>query len=304
MVQSKYWCFTLNNPTDDEVGALRELGEALTTTHLVIGNEVGEGGTPHIQGFIIFATPKRFETAKRKLGRRVHLERANGTPFQAYTYCCKDGNYEEFGEIPINVERNTGNRGQFVEYVTWCTSFYDANGRRPNEREIAISHPALFVRYRRNLETLTAYTCPSPNLQEGELRGWQIDLNNQLHEDADDRTVTFVVDPEGGKGKSFFMRWFYSNNENKTQLLSVGKRDDLAHCIDTFKTVFLFDIPRGGMEFLQYVVLEKLKDRVVFSPKYDSTTKLLNSNVHVVVFSNEGPCMNAFTHDRYNILNI
>lgn len=86
--------------------------------------------------------------------------------------------------------------------------------------------------------------------------------------------------------------------------MSVGKRDDMAHAIDETKRVFIIDVPRGSMEYLQYSVLEMLKDKVVFSPKYESRTKIIPHNVHVVVMCNEQPDMNKLTRDRYNIIEI
>lgn len=303
--QSKYWVFTMNNYTDAHVAHLRELGASDRIHTLVFGREVGESGTPHLQGFVHWTVGKRLQTTKTALGSdRVHVEPARGTPYQAYEYFTKDGDFESFGEVPINVAARTGTRGQFVEYIQWVTDHYNTNGRPPSEREISQAHPHLFVRYRRNLAALTEFAVPQPDLQQGELRDWQIALNNRLHDEPDDRTVEFVVDYEGGKGKSFFMRWFFTNNERMTQLLSIGKRDDLAHCIDRHKSVFLFDIPRGSMEHLQYCILEKLKDKVIHSPKYDSHTKLLFSNCHVVVFCNEDPDLNKMSADRYVVTRI
>lgn len=88
------------------------------------------------------------------------------------------------------------------------------------------------------------------------------------------------------------------------QRLSIGRRDDLAFAIDVSKRLFVFDIPRGSMEYLQYNILEQLKDQMVFSPKYQSATKILPHPVHVIVFTNENPDLTKMTPDRYKIFNI
>lgn len=74
--------------------------------------------------------------------------------------------------------------------------------------------------------------------------------------------------------------------------------------IDIDKSIFLFDIPRGQMTYLQYSVLESMKDRMIFSPKYESSFKILRSTPHVIVFSNEAPDMNAMSTDRFKVINV
>ena len=105
-------------------------------------------------------------------------------------------------------------------------------------------------------------------------------------------------------GEKFFCRWMLTRHPEKVQILSVGKRDDIAHAIDVSKSIFLFNMPRGGMEYLQYTILEQLKDRIIFSPKYASCTKVLYYQPHVVVFSNEEPDMTKMSADRYIIRNL
>lgn len=91
-------------------------------------------------------------------------------------------------------------------------------------------------------------------------------------------------------------------DRDDVQFLSVGKRDDLAHAIEIQTRIFLLDIPRGQMEYLQYSVLEMLKNCLVFSPKYQSSMKRLLKCPHVIVFCNEYPDMDAMTRDRYYII--
>lgn len=94
------WVFTLNNYTDDEVDNLVVNCEP-ASSYLVFGREVGNNGTPHLQGFVIFPTSKRFNAVKALVGERAFLARARGTNQQAADYAKKDGEYEEFGELPV-----------------------------------------------------------------------------------------------------------------------------------------------------------------------------------------------------------
>jgi len=99
------WCLTLNNPTDEEVNHLRGLNERLFKC-AIFAHEIGESETPHIQGFVQFVNARTLTACKKILGTaRVHLEAANGTPYEAYNYCMKeDGEIFTFGDEPAEVE--------------------------------------------------------------------------------------------------------------------------------------------------------------------------------------------------------
>jgi len=286
--KSTRWVFTLNNPTDDEEQLTADFLE--TTKYGIAGIEVGESGTRHIQGFFILESQQRLSYVRQAFSNRAHYESAKGTSQQASDYCKKDGNYEEYGALPTS----QGKRTDLEDFKSWVVS----QDSKPTEREIAHQFPALFTRYPRLL-LLVEHLQPLPDLVQGDLNPWQLELDQLLETTPDDRSVHFFVDPEGAKGKSWFTRWYISRHFNAAQTLKIGKRDDLTHTIDETKTVFFFDIPRGGMEHFQYTVVEQLKDQLVFSPKYHSKTKILRKPVHVIVFANEDPDMSAMTEDRY-----
>lgn len=298
--QSKNWVFTLNNYTQDERQSLLSIVGRHHVSWIILGYERGANGTPHIQGYVQFSRRKRLTQVKAAISPRAHVERRHGTHEQAREYCLKDGDFAEFGQPDHDGER-IGNAGAFADFCNWVAEYHRDHGSNPTERAIANAFPALFVRYSRALFALSTHLCPRPQLEGGDLNDWQRELAESLGVEADDRTVSFYVDEAGGKGKSFFQRHYISEHPEEVQLLSSGKRDDIAHAIDPSKHIFLFNIPRGGMEFLQYTILEQLKDRVVFSPKYNSTTKFLMRKPHVIVFCNEYPDLNKMTMDRYDI---
>lgn len=291
--QGTRWCLTKNNPTNEVKLAFAQVFNSDDVKYGIIGREVGEQGTPHLQCFIIFKRTKRFNAVLR-LFPGSHLESARGTSEQNRAYCEKGGDFDEYGSFPDN----QGKRSDLDEVLEWAEDFSNANGRGPTSPEVAVSQPRAYIKFPRVTRCLKLRAA-APKLREGEPNLWQQTLHDQLMEDADDRSVLFYVDPEGNSGKTWFQQWFLTKYPEKTQLLSVGKRDDLAYAVDETKSVFLFNIPRGSMEYFQYTICEQLKDRMIFSTKYQSSMKILSSVPHVVVFCNEEPDMSKMSQDRY-----
>lgn len=289
--------FTTNNYTQAHEQAISDFLNGEDVRYGIFGREVGESGTRHLQGFAIVTRQRTLHWFRNHLPHS-HIEFARGTSQQARDYCKKDGDFLEFGDFPAN----GGSRSDLQQLFEWSDEFTIAHGRAPNSPEVARAFPREYTKYPRLVRTLFHRADP-PELQTGQPRQWQADLAAELEEEADRRSVIFYVDPDGGNGKTWFQQWFFTNHPNDVQILSIGKRDDLAHVIDPTKKTFFFNVPRGGMEYFQYTIAEQLKDRMVFSPKYNSRMKFMMQNVHVVVFCNEDPDMEKMTEDRYILRN-
>lgn len=291
---SARWVFTLNNYTSDEVTILKTSFEADAVQYATFGYETAGTGTPHLQGFIIFKVNQRFNAVRLFIGERAYICRARGSDEQAAAYCHKEGDFYETGTIPV---KQQGKRSDWDDFKQWI----QAQTEYPTELTIATEFTNLYARYRASCLRFVSLFYVPPAREIGHPNGWQRELESQLDLDAGDRSITFVVDEAGKTGKSWFIRYFMSKHPKQCQRLSVGKRDDLAHAFDTSVRYLFLDIPRTQLEFLQYSFLESVKDRMIFSPKYDSCCKLLTHDVHVVVFTNEEPDYNKLTNDRYNI---
>lgn len=94
--KARSFTFTKNNYTDDDVNAIREL--CTSAKFAIFGYEVGESGTPHLQGYIQFPNPRALRSVV-SLGLG-HVEVARGSPQQNIDYCSKSGQVEEFGTKP------------------------------------------------------------------------------------------------------------------------------------------------------------------------------------------------------------
>lgn len=86
MSRARAYVFTVNNPTEEEVNDL----QCITCRYIVYQHERGEGGTVHIQGYVVFDNAVGFATAKRRIGARAHVEVRRGSHVQAKAYCTKD----------------------------------------------------------------------------------------------------------------------------------------------------------------------------------------------------------------------
>lgn len=86
------WCFTLNNYTEEEFAGL----SFWSCRYLIVGKEMGENKTPHLQGYVEFYSKKRLSGCKA-LSYRAHWEKRNGRRDQARDYCKKSNDFVEFG---------------------------------------------------------------------------------------------------------------------------------------------------------------------------------------------------------------
>lgn len=110
-MKSRDFCFTINNPTEDDYNFVYSLGHADNVRYCCIGFEIGECSTPHFQGYLLFHNQRHFSSIV-DWNPRWHLEvrQRNSTPFAAMEYCKKDGDYYEHGEPPQSAE-SSGQKG-------------------------------------------------------------------------------------------------------------------------------------------------------------------------------------------------
>lgn len=101
---AKKWCFTLNNWTEDQYSSIVPIIRE-KCDKWIIGKEVGESGTPHLQGFL------KFKTKVRPLSvfdfSNIHWEKCKGSDEANFKYCSKDGDYdmEGFPRPPTTIKR-------------------------------------------------------------------------------------------------------------------------------------------------------------------------------------------------------
>jgi len=110
-MQSRNWCFTVNNPTREDDLNLDFSTPAWNgqVSFAVYMLEKGENGTPHYQGYLELRSSRRLNYLKSRLPS-AHFEVRRGTREQAIRYCVKTWVIEHgvnFGSPAEREESNT-----------------------------------------------------------------------------------------------------------------------------------------------------------------------------------------------------
>ncbi len=288
--QAKHWCFTLNNYTEENLATLNSLERSVT--YLIYGKEVSETDTPHLQGFVSFPSKKRLNQVIALLGQ-CHCSVTRSVK-HSIEYCKKDGDFTEIGTPSV---KESGKRNDLQEFMK------AVKAGETDHKVLIEKHASVYARYRKFTCEYVKNHLPVFEPVAHPLRPWQQELNNIITGATNDREIIFVVDLDGGKGKSWFARYATSHRPN-TQLLLPGKKADMAYALISNKRIYFLDCPRSKQgDFIQYDFLEEVKNGLVFSSKYESELKSF-APPHVVVFMNERPDMSKLSIDRYKIINL
>lgn len=94
-----HYSFTLNNYVEEEDVPRISAWFEEEAKYWIIGREVGDSGTPHLQGYVSFRRRRTFNYVRDKLSSRCHIEGSRGTARQNREYCSKGGNFIEGGTI-------------------------------------------------------------------------------------------------------------------------------------------------------------------------------------------------------------
>jgi len=95
--KAKRWVFTLNNYTELDCAHF----ETMEADYLIFGKEVGDSGTPHLQGYVELKTRKRMTELKKlfsgNTSQRTHWDIALGDGESNRVYCSKSNDFFEKG---------------------------------------------------------------------------------------------------------------------------------------------------------------------------------------------------------------
>lgn len=229
---NRAWCFTLNNYDELAVEHVRSVLASDKIRYAIFGYEVGESGTPHLQGYVAFLKPQRLSACKKAIAR-AHWEPAKGNEEQNYEYCSKEGNFEEFG-----VRSKQGKRTDLDKAIEHL--------KEGGIKRVIEETPREYVKFHRGLEAL------------------EYRLNNQPYNHDSVRGVWIWGPP--GSGKSHAARefdpdaylkaqnkWFDGYSNQKTIILDDLDTPTLGHHLKIWADKYACDGEfKGGTVHLRY----------------------------------------------------
>ncbi|AEL22996.1 Rep protein [Vernonia yellow vein Fujian alphasatellite] len=291
-IKSIFWCFTVFF-----VGTTApDLVPLFENTHVSYAcwqeEESPTTKRRHLQGYLQCKGQRTLSQVKSLFGDlNPHLEkqRARKTD-EACDYCMKE-------------ETRVSGPYEFGDY---CPS--GSNKRKLAEllenSDNEIEEPQKYRRAMAMKMTKTSHQWALDNPFPFELKGWQERLMEDLNSNPDDRTIFWVYGPTGGEGKSQFAKYL---GLNKNWLyLPGGKVNDMMYMYcKKPQSNLVIDYPRCNKDFINYAFLEMVKNRTVYSYKYEPVGFIdPTCNVHVLVMANFLPDFERISQDRIKLIDL
>lgn len=285
-------CFTVNNYTEADIGGLRQLAATKGVSYMIFGKEVGESGTPHLQGYVEFTHSKTLSFLHKHIPRG-HFEERRGTAAQAAEYCKKDGQIEEYGII--------SNQGSRNDLHLLCSDIQSGH----TLSMVMTQYPTMYLKYPKSIESLCSHFRSEYNLDrvrerfnDVELSSWQRVLEAIVTEKPDPRKVMWYWDTVGNTGKSFMTTYLMAYH--KAYVVTGGTKADIFYAYN-YEPIVIFDLSRDCQDKNYiYDVIENFKNGQFLSTKYMTQMKIFNTP-HVIVFANFPPDQSKLSEDRWVI---
>lgn len=290
------FCFTAFEPEAPEFNAE-------TMRYLIYGRETCPStGREHWQGYCQLRVKKTVFWVKTHIEglQRAHIEAARGGYDANKAYCSKEGRWEEFGEpVKANGPRERTDLTTILRQIE--------EGR--SVEELMPEYPDAIARYLRFFQV--AETQYMRRNGKEKLKSKILALTLYPWQDAvvqlslgvpDARRVHWRWDPTGATGKSTVVDYLVA--VGGAAVFTHGRLCDIAHAYN-FERIVCFDLSRTVAEHADsvYSAIEMFKNGRIFSPKYESTTKIFEKP-HVFVFANWEPDTTKLSQDRWDIVRV
>lgn len=172
-----------------------------------------------------------------------------------------------------------------------------------DKRKVYEEFPEVAAKYPRYVEQMIKYRVEDQTEKLLDIEPkykWQQSVLDYVSSPPSTRDILWVYCPHGNTGKTYLSKHlvdkygaFYCNG---------GKAADITFAYNGESTI-IFDYVRDAKEYVNYGVIEQVKNGILFSSKYESGMKRF-SVPRVIVMANFQPDKDKFSKDRYNVLDI
>ena len=260
---------------------------------IIVGKEVGDEGTRHLQGFISFNMPKGLAGVK-KVHAKAHWEIAKGSDQANLTYCSKSEDVlVEKGSFGSGA-RGGGNAVNLARKVKEMR-YKDMT---EEEKNASLKFEKFMKREDQRLSHDNMREHLTEEYEGAIFRDWQQKLIEYVEAPPPKRSIRWYVDAKGDEGKTWMSEYLYL--KYNAIVFETGKSADLAYMYDD-QPIIIFDLSRRQEDYINYNLIESFKNGRVQCPKYESCVKRFKKP-HVIVFSNFEPDKTALSDDRWNII--
>ncbi len=138
------------------------------------------------------------------------------------------------------------------------------------------------------------------------LKGWQLDVLDEIKVEPDDRTINWMWSEQGGIGKTTFLKYLVVHEDF---IVLGGKAADCRNGIIEYAkahdgatpTRIGINIPRThSQEYVSYEAFENIKDMLFYSGKFEGGMVCGNCP-HIYIFANFEPDCENLSEDRWKI---
>jgi hypothetical protein len=145
---------------------------------------------------------------------------------------------------------------------------------------------------------------------------WQRELYDKIFDEqnnikqADDRKIVSIIDTDGKKGKSFFLKWLCYWYPKQFLKLGCGTASQLRSGVirNGPKRAYFIDLPwtQGSDNRMCNLIsmVEEVKNGHVVSTMYGRGGSLIMPNPHIFIFSNKPLKYNYRSSDRWDIYRV